>query len=646
MANGNIQYHPLKTREGGSSLSSLSRSPSPISTSRIPNRSGSRISIAKAILLVSVSFMVLALVHVSYSAQYEDGATATGSATETQQQQQHQQPPAQPVTPAPPVVPVVPQPGPVTNQEQKPPVEPAKPPVTPPTQPDAAEKGSVISDTDLTTTFRYENGTETRVFKPNFFKSGPAAKKELGSFLQTLATRAWVVHQPEHKEEGGTEEGEEEHENDDQEDDNHDQNAVPGRYFSYLPMGGGNNQFTSLQKAALLAKDLNRTLILPPISPNSHIRTWAGPRYSQFYDLESFTQKSGIPVLEWHDIKMTPENVPGGFGHQWEEFSEDFPCTPNGGIGVSATSLYDKFRQQFLLKYVRTIAVDDKTEGKSTDYKYARDVLLKDTVIAAPAAGAAPPANGEVAIDPNMWKCLSCPYFLGGPNVSPRTWAEVGVFLRFNEKTEAMVDDILDILLGPAIEGEPTNTAGPVVGSTSTHKAFRPHPQFIIVHLRRGDIVNKCPAGMAEKDCIVQIEAIADKIDEIEKARRTEALAALKKTMTDDDPASDGRNYVHKRLPVLVTTNEQRREELDKIDRLDWILLDHGDVEKDEKGQIKPSMTKKLGTESRFGPWYPPMLDAVLLTRGDYLIGMANSRMSILATQRGAAWHNHKTMLM
>lgn len=348
---------------------------------------------------------------------------------------------------------------------------------------------------------------------------------------------------------------------------------------------------------------------------------------------------------------MTPENVPGGFGRQWEEFSEDFPCTANGGIGVSNTSLYDKFRQQFLLKYVRAVASDDKTEGKSTDYKYARDVLLKDTVVAAPAAGAAappPPANGGVVVDPNMWKCLSCPYFLGGPDVGSRTWAEVGVFLRFNEKTEAMVDDILDVLLGPVTEGEPTTTAGPGIVTTggSSHKAFRPHPQFIIIHLRRGDIVNKCPAGMAEKDCIVQIEAIADKIDEIEKARRTEALEALKKTMTDDDPASDGRNYAHKRLPVLVTTNEQRREELDKIDRLGWILLDHGDVEKDEKGQIKPSMTKKLGTETRFGPWYPSMLDAVLLTRGDYLIGMANSRMSILATQRGAAWHNHKTMLM
>ncbi|KAG0374973.1 hypothetical protein BGX24_009697, partial [Mortierella sp. AD032] len=405
MANGSIQYHALKTRqEGASSPPSRSRSPSPISTPRLPSRNQSRISIAKAILLVSVSFMVLALVHVSYS---EDGAGSSSASSydtpiEVEHHQQQQQPsvvqvpaPVEPVTPPPektetPALPATP--------HQQPPPQPAQPP---------PEVGSIISDTDLTTTYRYENGTETRVFKPSFFKNGLAAQKELGSFLQTLGTRSWVVHQPEHKTQEDT--PGEEHENDDQEeDDNHDQNAVPGRYFTYLPMGGGNNQFTSLQKAALLAKDLKRTLVLPPISPNSHIKTWAGPRYSQFYDLESFTQKSGIPVLEWHDIKMTPEEVPGGFGRQWEEFSEDLPCTANGGIGVSPTSLYDRFRQQFLLKYVRTVVPEDKTEGKSTDYIYARDVLLKDTVVAAPAPGTtlkspAPP-NGAIAVDPNMWK--------------------------------------------------------------------------------------------------------------------------------------------------------------------------------------------------------------------------------------------------
>ncbi|KAG0282980.1 hypothetical protein BGZ98_006527, partial [Dissophora globulifera] len=145
---------------------------------------------------------------------------------------------------------------------------------------------------------------------------------------------------------------------------------------------------------------------------------WAGPRYSRFYDLDTFVAKSGIPILEWHDIKKAPETVPGNFGRQWEEFSEDLPCTPNGGIGVGNANLYDKFRQQFLLKFRMTIPEVDATKGKSKNFNYARDVLLKDAPVST--------TPGPDGVDPNMWKCLSCPYFLGGSDLGGRTWNEVG----------------------------------------------------------------------------------------------------------------------------------------------------------------------------------------------------------------------------
>jgi len=329
---------------------------------------------------------------------------------------------------------------------------------------------------------------------------------------------------------------------------------------------------------------------------------------------------SKIPVIEWHDIKQTPEVVPGDFNKHWTEFAEDFPCTPNGNIGINDHSLFDKFRLQFLFNYRPVFPEADTTHGKSTDYKWARDVLLKDEETPTPAV------VGEA--DPNLWKCLSCPYFLGGADVAGRTWKEVGVHLRFNDKTEAMVDDILDTLLGPKI-----NEDGSEVPSSK--ETFRPHPEFIIIHLRRGDIVSKCPAGKTEEECVVQIEAIAKKVQDIEKQRKVKA-------------EKENRSATYKTLPVLVTTNEQRESELEKLYKLGWILLDHGDEEKDPKtGLIKAGgKTKKLGTETRLGPWYPSMLDAVLLTRGDYLIGMSVSRMSILATQRGKAWHGHTTMLM
>ncbi|KAG0251347.1 hypothetical protein BG011_007705, partial [Mortierella polycephala] len=107
-------------------------------------------------------------------------------------------------------------------------------------------------ETDLTSTIRYQNGTISKVFKPAFYTNPSAARQELGSFLETLSTRSWQQGQIQGVGSGGV--------------------PLTDAFFSYLPMGGGNNQFTSLQKAALLAKDLNRTLVIPPISPNSHIK--------------------------------------------------------------------------------------------------------------------------------------------------------------------------------------------------------------------------------------------------------------------------------------------------------------------------------------------------------------------------------------
>lgn len=240
-----------------------------------------------------------------------------------------------------------------------------------------------------------------------------------------------------------------------------------------------------------------------------------------------------------------------------------------------------------------------------------------------------------------MWRCLTSPYFIKDQEISDRPWEEVGQHLRFNNRTEALVDDILDVLLGPVHTTTGTSLGGRVEkgSNDSLSTPFRPHPEFIAIHLRRGDIVSKCPAGVTEENCVVQIEAIANKVDEIEKRRMREALETYKKHN------ANVKDFEHKRLPVLVATNEKRTGELLKLERLGWILLDHGDEVKGE-GNVQASKTIKLGTESRYGPWYPPVLDAVLLTRAKYMIGMRSSVMSRFATHRGAAWHGHWTTLM
>lgn len=211
-----------------------------------------RVSISKAILLVSASFIFLTFLHISYTTRH-----STFSATDPDSQQK------------------APAPSKAASLDN-----------SPPKDSDINETnqlGTIILDSELTSTMRYDDGTQAKFFKDAFFKDAVAAKKEMGSFMHTLATKSWWTRVPvvaservnnfDNNDLGdkSAKEEDEEEEDDDRDQRNNAARAA-GRYFTYLPMGGGNNQFTSLQKAALLAKDLNRTLILPPISPNSHIK--------------------------------------------------------------------------------------------------------------------------------------------------------------------------------------------------------------------------------------------------------------------------------------------------------------------------------------------------------------------------------------
>ncbi|KAG0056152.1 hypothetical protein BGZ83_006247 [Gryganskiella cystojenkinii] len=618
MAASSPLLHQQKSRSHSDEYESLPQHREGTHSSH-PQKRNSRLTVARAVVLICIAFMLLAMVHIHYTNVFrqereaaanlhnndnsikteKEPSTVTTPTPPTSESDNNQVDPKKVGTPPPPVLDTKPETptSTTTNTDDKPSTDNDNN-----KQPQRQPEKPITIDNALTTTLRYENGTHTKTFKSEFFKNPVEARKEMGSFLTTLKDRTWwSKDDSEQKNNAGTSSG------------SPHGTPITNAFFSYLPMGGGNNQFTSLQKAALLAKDLGRTLVIPPIAPSSHIKLWSGPRYSEFYDLEAFSAQSGIPILEWHDVKQTPDDPPQEMMHRWQDFAEDFPCIPNGGIGANDKNLYDHFRPQFLMKFKTPADLVDGTNGKATDYLYARDVLLKDSKTSSEAK------NGER----DLWKCLSCPYFLNGGDLNDRAWHEIGLHLKFNNKLEKMADDILDLLLKPKTpEAE-----------KSLEISGRRHPEFIIVHLRRGDIVNKCKVGQPEAECIVQIEAIAEKVDEIEKKRR---IASLQNGASDD----------FERLPVLVTTNEKRPEELEKLEKLKWIMLDHGDEEKDAAGHVLPSKTIKLGTMSTLGQFYPPMLDAALLTRGDYLIGMSNSRMSQLAAQRGAAWHKHTVMLM
>ncbi|KAF9321659.1 hypothetical protein BG003_000542 [Podila horticola] len=77
----------------------------------------------------------------------------------------------------------------------------------------------------------------------------------------------------------------------------------PVRYFTYEPYAGFSNQFYCMLRAMHIAKELNRTLLIPPITSSNHDMSRRNQAWSEFFDLDEFQAKTGLKVIEYHDLR-------------------------------------------------------------------------------------------------------------------------------------------------------------------------------------------------------------------------------------------------------------------------------------------------------------------------------------------------------
>ncbi|KAF9212775.1 hypothetical protein BGZ59_006331 [Podila verticillata] len=78
---------------------------------------------------------------------------------------------------------------------------------------------------------------------------------------------------------------------------------APVRYFTYKPYAGFSNQFYGMLRAMYIAKRLNRTLLLPPITSSNHDLSRRNQAWSEFFDLDELQAKTGVRVIEYHDLR-------------------------------------------------------------------------------------------------------------------------------------------------------------------------------------------------------------------------------------------------------------------------------------------------------------------------------------------------------
>ncbi|KAF9136971.1 hypothetical protein BGX30_010647 [Mortierella sp. GBA39] len=80
------------------------------------------------------------------------------------------------------------------------------------------------------------------------------------------------------------------------------------RYLMYVPYAGVTNQLISIWHGSLIAKALNRTLLIPNLSPNVHVEPSGGQqqqqqeptttKWSEFFDLDEYARRTGVKIEE------------------------------------------------------------------------------------------------------------------------------------------------------------------------------------------------------------------------------------------------------------------------------------------------------------------------------------------------------------
>ncbi|KAG0256736.1 hypothetical protein BG011_004345 [Mortierella polycephala] len=382
------------------------------------------------------------------------------------------------------------------------------------------------------------------------------------------------------------------------------------KYLVYLPFEGISNQFYSLQNAATIAKRLNRTLVVAPITSNRHDRLNTNQPWSRYLDLEHMALRSGIQLTEWHTLKqidpISHQIINTGsrtsIPQAWRAMAEPMPCQVIRNYGHDYfVGEEDSIGADFAYQYLLDLQPMPVPGFSTTDSVAFVDDILDHN------------QNSTENI-----VCLTFTFtaqFEQGRNRWDVSWDEAGQYLRFLPRFASYVEDLVAFRFGqledhlhprpPLDLGFSILDKGPAAETFLSRKP--PLKDYIAIHLRRGDIEIKCQ-NQAKSDCTIPISVYKAQVDAI--------LADLDKNV---EPPN-----------VVLVSDTQSKEEKKEIDGYGWYRLDHA---------VDPNL---LDASRVLGPFSPPMIDAAVLTgRGArWVIGSRRSTMSWLTAMRINAWHN------
>jgi len=359
------------------------------------------------------------------------------------------------------------------------------------------------------------------------------------------------------------------------------------KYITSWISAGWTNDVMTYGNLIYLAMLTERVPIVGPFTP-SHIGGDAGNAlFSEVFDVDYLSDKIGMPVLEWHEVKnlstQAPEIEDIGCWSVWQavQVREPTPRITNAlplqGLDISFTA-GPKSLQKFPgnphdpSAHFWSIASLFYSPGREESLIPAQPSEVHGAVL--------PPDEHLACVDYLYYVCAHTS-FEYEHDISP-AWRFVVKNFRWASQLQAIADGYLRRIF-----------------NIPEHE---PIPPYIAIHARRAnDFIVYCN-GVPKEDCFPSIATYQRRIGEIQEETR-ERLGVVPQH-------------------VVMLSDEEDPAWWDSIREVGWYSPDHED------------------TVNKYGRWYPVLVDAVIQSSGIGLIGMHGSTMSLLAGRRVQDWHN------
>ncbi|KAG9000045.1 hypothetical protein FRB94_005674 [Tulasnella sp. JGI-2019a] len=409
----------------------------------------------------------------------------------------------------------------------------------------------------------------------------------------------------------------------------HDNLRNDTMYITSFIQAGFTNGLMTVANLIYLAILTSRVVILPPFDPSNigPIENAGFVHFGDAFDINYFSEQTGVSLLEWRDVKKLPKDLTGPVEMDlvgcWtvHATANGRKGRPHGirlhkylGLDPSYTPVPQHMHMGDQHKYFHGLASLGYPGG------YADGLVLGPQAHDDPSPFPSDAQGKTVPPDYHLM-CMDTVYYVAGStpfewdkDYSP-AWKFVGKYLRFTERvTNAAEVSLRKIWNLP--EGEPI-------------------PKYVAVHARRGDFKSSC-LGKPTTTCFAPLSVIAHHVDQIRNQ-------LIERSRLSDPGSVVASANAYQR--VLFTSDETDPAFWAEVRRRGWSKFGWSESgwlpESQSDSQQHKGVTEDEKAVQSYIPdqWWPTLVDAACQSMALGFVGTSGSTMSVLAIRRVEEWN-------